>query len=538
MDAETDTARLANHTVERLRNDMASIAFVGMPEVIRLIQGLASKAFSITIDELAEIIEQDVAVTARVLASANTVGYNPMGMPIYTVSQSIQLIGFDRVRNLAMSMLLAENATTPAAKQEQRDAAAFALASGLFAQSLMETRFGDTERAFICASLRSYGRLMLTAFLLDEYREAEDMFEDLGEDTAFREVFGLTPLEVSSALLQNSQMPRDILRSLQRVPPMLARVSTNKPDDELQVVADFAVKVCDMAMDATVDAELFKLKTAAFIKSYGEGYRFDKDKVQEALRFAAGRYESFGILYKLKRASNNTMRLIAARAEGLNPPEDIELSYVASRHRAAERRMERKSVQAMEARRAAAAKAGRRIDADIVNEAVRALSGMVVVDTPDLKAVHNEVTNALVTALTLDSAILLRRDEYGVFKVVSGAGPASLGLRTAIEQIDASSRDVFGISILRGEDVLVSDARRGNVMRYMPVWLKLNSPVMALIILPIIDNGRVTGLISGLRCRGDAMSLDAATVQALRALRGQISAAWRKVLLPSPKKKD
>ena len=186
MDAETDIAKLSNRTVERLHEAMRASAFVGMPEVIRLIQGLASKAFSITIDELAEIIEQDVAVTARILASANTVGYNPSGMPIYTVSQSIQLIGFERVRNLAISMLLAENSTTSAVTQEQRDAAAFALASGLFAQTIMEQRYGDSERAFVCASLRCYGRLMLSAYMGDAYREAEDLFDEMGEDNAFR----------------------------------------------------------------------------------------------------------------------------------------------------------------------------------------------------------------------------------------------------------------------------------------------------------------------------------------------------------------
>ena len=338
--------------------------------------------------------------------------------------------------------------------------------------------------------------------------------------------------------MQNSQIPRDVLRSLQKVSPLQTRVSTNKPDDELQVVADFAVKVCEMAMDATVDAELFKLKISAFIKGYGEGYRLDKDKVQDALRFIVSRYESFGAAYKLKRNPNSTMRLIAARAEGQNPPEDLELAYVASRHRAAERRMERKSVQAAEARKVTVSKTVRKIDADILQESVRALSAMVASEAPDLKAVHKEVTAAFATALTLDSAILLRRDEYGVFKFVSGAGNATTGLRSAIEQIEASSRDVFGISLSRGEDILVSDARRGNVMRYMPVWIKLNSPVMASLILPVVDGGTVRGLIFGLRCRGEPMTLDAPTLHAMRAMRTQISMAWRKLPLPKPKKAE
>jgi HD-like signal output (HDOD) protein len=536
MEIETESARLANRNIERLRSLVQSTAFVGMPEIIKLIQGLSTRAFTITIDELAEIIEQDVAITARVIGSANTVGYNPTGTPVYTVSQSIQLMGFDRVRNLAMSMLLSENSTIPSVTMDQRDAAAFALSAGLMAQNLMEMHFGDPERAFVCTSLRCYGRLMMTAFMNDEYREAQNLFDEMGEDSAFREVFGLTPIELSLALLQSTQIPKDILRSLQRVSPLMMRVPTNKPDDDLMVLADFSVRVCELVTDATIDAEHFKIRLRVMLKSYGDGYHFDKDKVQDALRNIVTRYESFAEMYKLKRAPNNTMRLVFARAEEKNPPEDIELEYVASRHRAAERRRARRSVEDLNSRKAEAMRTGRRIDAEILQESVKALSQMVGVESPDLEAVHKEASCALATALTLDCGILMRRDENGDFKYVYGAGGAAANLRSAIEQINASSRDVFGISISRAEDVLVSDARKGTIIRYVPVWLKLNSAIMSLIILPVIEGNAVAGVLFGLRCRGEPLTLDGATVQALRELRLRISSAWRKVPLPKPAK--
>jgi len=534
MESDAENAKQANHTVERLRTLMQTSAFVGMPEIVKLIQGLSARAFSITIDELAEIIEQDVSVTARVIGSANTVGYNPTGTPVYTISQSIQIMGFERVRTLAMSMLLADGASAPSVTMDQRDAAAFALSAGLVAQNIMETRFGDSERAFICTSLRCYGRLLMTAFMNDEYREAQNLFDEMGEDPAYREVFGLTPIELSLALLQSTLMPKDILRSLQRVPPLLAHVPTNKPDDDLMVLADFSVKVCDLATDATSDASQFKLKINTLLRGYGDSYRFDRDKVQDAVRFAVARYNNFGEMYKLKRAPNNTMRLMIARAEEQDPPEDIELAYVASRHRAAERRRERKNVEDLAARKAEAIKTGRRIDAEILQESVKTLSVMVGVEDPDLEIVHKEAATALVTALTLDSGIILRRDNDGVFKYAYGTGQAAGGLRSAIEQIGPASRDVFGISISRAEDVLVSDVRRGTILRYVPVWLKLNSAIMSLLILPIIEGNVVSGLLFGMRCRGDPLTLDGATVQALRELRLRITSAWRKVPLPPP----
>jgi HD-like signal output (HDOD) protein len=60
-----------------INNALEKRQVAGVPEVIHLIQELSTKAFSITIKELAEIISQDVAVTAKVISAANTVGYNP-----------------------------------------------------------------------------------------------------------------------------------------------------------------------------------------------------------------------------------------------------------------------------------------------------------------------------------------------------------------------------------------------------------------------------------------------------------------------------
>ncbi|MFA5257449.1 MAG: HDOD domain-containing protein, partial [Opitutales bacterium] len=331
MDNGAEHDSLANSTIQRIKNAMEKGQVVGMPEVVRLIKELSTKAFSITINELAEIIEQDVAVTAKVIAAANTMGYNPSGTPVNTVSQSIQVIGFERVRNLAMSMLLAENAAQTLTAPEQREVASFALSSGLFAQSLMEDRGGDAEVAFVCTSLRSYGRLMITTFMIDDYRLALDLAVDKGEDAAFREVFGLTPLELSFALLQGAQLPRDILRTIQKLPHTLVNASILRPDDELIVLSDFSVRVCELAMDVSLDAGRFKSKASELSRFYGTSFKMEDAQIQGVFAKALSRYTEFGQTYGLRRASNNTMRVIAARSTDKSPPEDIDFMHIVPR---------------------------------------------------------------------------------------------------------------------------------------------------------------------------------------------------------------
>jgi len=520
MEESGDT--LARQTVLRIRNAMQGGTFVGMPEVLRLIQELSTKAFSITLNELAEIIEQDVAVTARVIGSANTVGYNPSCTPVTTVSQSIQIIGFERVRNLAISYLLADSASQPLASDEQRETAAFALSSGLFAQALTEERDGDAELAFVCTAFRSYGRLLLTAYLIDDYRLARALAVEKGEDDAFRQVFGLTPLELSNALLEEFLIPRNVLRTLQRVPMLLAKTSTRRADDELFVLTEFSERVCELAMDASLDAGQFKKKADAICKSYGDSYRFNSDGIAPAFQSAVTHYTSFSQTYGIRRPKNDTIRLVAARSENANPPEDIVTAQQERRGRVGELVVNAEIVKMT----AGHGKNAKKTNPAVVEAAVKRMESLIREDKPDVGAIQRLAITSFQNAVSLDCGMLLKIENSQV-RVVAEVGEAANNLRRPVEGMTIDTHDVFGISILRKEDVLIEDVRIGNASRYLPVWLKLNSPVMSLLLLPILVDGNVAGLFFGLRCRGEPLGMNPATLQALRSMRRQIAQLWQ-----------
>jgi GAF domain-containing protein len=203
------------------------------------------------------------------------------------------------------------------------------------------------------------------------------------------------------------------------------------------------------------------------------------------------------------------------------------MEYVASLHRAGERRFARQvaSQATAEAARLSAHQ-GRRVDESFLKPVLQKIEkGGIAGEALD--PVLTEIALAFASALVLDSGILLRRAEDGSFKVVARAGPAAAGLCTAVEQISPEARDIFGVSLALGSDILVSDVRMGNVARYIPVWLKLNSPIMSLILLPVVDSGVVRGLLFGLRCRGEALNLKASTLQDLKAIRAHLAALWR-----------
>jgi len=135
---------------------------------VQLIQALSAKAREISVTDLAEIVQKHVTVMAKVIAVANTLGYNPSGIEIGTVSQAIQVIGFERIRSLVTSLILVHDAVDATAAMDQRDTAMLALCSGLVAQQVSRDRgTPDPEQAFVAASLRNFGRLLLATYLTD-----------------------------------------------------------------------------------------------------------------------------------------------------------------------------------------------------------------------------------------------------------------------------------------------------------------------------------------------------------------------------------
>ena len=188
----------ATATIERIQTALKQKEAATVTRVITLIHELAEKAFIISTQELGELISSDVTVTKKVIETANKIAFNQSGSVITTVSQAIGLIGFAKVRNLAMSLLLVENSENSMNLTEQREVSAFALCSGLMSQAVIEVEDEDlAEQSFICTTLR---------------------------------------------------MPDEITACLKNVPAHLIRRAARSEIEKISVVADFSMKLCEMAM--------------------------------------------------------------------------------------------------------------------------------------------------------------------------------------------------------------------------------------------------------------------------------------------------
>lgn len=266
----------------------------GVPELLKLIETLTTDLGKATITEIAELIEQDVVVMSRLLAVANTIYHNPHIAPLSSVSHAIHQVGFQRIRSLAVSLMLIENTGGIDSLPEQREAAAHALCAGLMAQGVARAIGGvDPEMVFACASLRHLGGILMPMVSLEHYRAAQARMKTKPEAFAYRGVFGLTPLELSRELLAESQLPKDIVRSLHEYDSESGEPAAMSAEIRLVAVADVAGRLARLTLDSKGNLSGFHRQADLLLRKYHRLVPDSSSLVDLALQYAEDRIAGF-----------------------------------------------------------------------------------------------------------------------------------------------------------------------------------------------------------------------------------------------------
>ena len=136
--------------------------------------------------------------------------------------------------------MLAEQVSRTHTPEVQREYAAQSLMAGCIAQRLAMSRVLDKQQAFICASLRTFGQIVLSSCMAEEFHRLRKEAGGEPTDDAYREVFGLTPLELGHQLLDAAKLPEEILGTLKAIPPEAFEVLEQTPQDQMRALTEFA----------------------------------------------------------------------------------------------------------------------------------------------------------------------------------------------------------------------------------------------------------------------------------------------------------
>lgn len=112
------------------------------------------------VSELAEAILRDQGMTAKLLRIANSVIFNTSGAPVTTVSRAIVMLGFDMVRQIALSVAFVDGFLRGPVRERVQREMARAFHAAVQARWLAARRHdAQPEEVFIAALLYRFGEL-------------------------------------------------------------------------------------------------------------------------------------------------------------------------------------------------------------------------------------------------------------------------------------------------------------------------------------------------------------------------------------------
>lgn len=185
-------------------------ALPSLPEVVTyLIRTLSDERADV--ETLAQRINSDPAIVARLLAAANSVGAG-LSTKIYSAKQAFLVLGADRVVSIILASALTYRFDLHNAGFDSRLLWRHSLGVAICARVLAEDNGSNTDLAFTGGLLHDIGQLLMYSASPAHYLQALEQRhrDDVSIITAERNVFGYDHAQAGQALALHWKLPSDI----------------------------------------------------------------------------------------------------------------------------------------------------------------------------------------------------------------------------------------------------------------------------------------------------------------------------------------
>ena len=234
---------------------------------------------------LADSIIKDVSLTNKLLRMVNTAYFQQFGGSVSTISRAVSILGFQKVRNAALSLMLFDHLQNKVQASDLKDQVTSSYFSGVMSRELVaKLGIKNAEEAFICAMFHRLGKLLAVFYLHDESCEVTRVAKARGitEDAAAVEVIGMSYTDLGLGVAKQWNLPERIVSSMKTA--SVAGVG-NTDESKLRALSELSNRLADAAIapNASVREGLMKSIDSDFGKPLG----LDADKFDTLLRSAA-----------------------------------------------------------------------------------------------------------------------------------------------------------------------------------------------------------------------------------------------------------
>ena len=522
-EAEAEGTRQARQsTVDFLLRRMRHKSdFPALSESVSAINRIASSATE-SISRLSVLILRDFSLTNKLLRLVNSPHFRQAGGGrISTVSRAIVVLGFDAVRNIAITVLLFEHLQNKANASQLKEEFLRASLAGILARRLaLALRARDLEQAFICAMFHNLGRLLAQFYFPEEVEEVRKRLAraECSEAVAVQRVLGIGFEDLGVGIAQSWGFPPRIVDSMRALAAGPVRMPST-PEGRLRVLSGYANELCTAIAAHPPEQRDKEMRRLA--RRFAASLPGSEEALAGVMREAVTELAEFARVIRLNLGQTQfgqQLRLLdpaglpaASEGEGEGAPGVPEGALLST-------------LDTGEFGEGGEGGAGadRRTDGQaLLSAGIQDISNALVEDFK-LNDVLRMILETMFRALQADRVLLCIRDGrsnqmQGRFGFGEGVGELARRFQFPL----AGELDIFRVALDQGADILISDIAEPNIASRIPAWLREATAARTFVLLPLLIRGKPVALIYLEKARAGAIRIAPAELALLRTLRNQ-----------------
>ncbi len=458
-------------------------------------------------NKLARTILQDFALTSRLLRLVNTASYGQFGGTINTISKAVVILGFDTVRNIAVSLILMEFLQNKSQALQLRDEMARAIMTGIMAVELSSGKnMRDAEEVMVCSMFHNLGKMLATYYFFDESQEIAKLVEKgEKEDRASAKVLGIPYFELGLAVGRGWNFPPRLMAGMRRLEA--GKVAAPQGEmDHLTVAVNLAHELCQIAASDGMQKKALE----ELSKRYERAVRITERDLTAAVEVGVAEIGRRSELLGLNVARSPLLAKVRAWSGKQAVKQDPE-----EKAQDSDERLEQNSLDAL-------ANDARPVDADaILSSGIQDVTATLVGDY-NLNDVLQMVMETMYRGIGFNRILFLIRDNK------SNAMVAKFGFGDGVEALVPRFRfplpfvpDVFHLSLEKGLDIAIENVDAPNISGKIPAWHRDNVDAPCFLLLPLMIKDRAVGMIYADMKVANSLNVSQQQLSLLRTLRNQ-----------------
>ncbi len=477
------------------------------------------------VNSLADTLLKDYSLTNKILRLVNSAYYRHAGGGnISTVSRAVIVLGFDTIRNIALTVLLFDHIQNKTNVNELKEGFLRANLAGLLARKSCHSPLlrRQGEEAYICALFHELGRLLAQFYFPEESEEIRKLGEakKLSERAAATQVLGITYEELGIGIARNWGFPPTLVDSMRHLPADEIR-KPNTPADALRIVSGFANELCDLLTKTPID-QCDKL-AHRMAKRFGASLQIADKQLHGDMRLALEELNELAGILHINTRQSPFARQVAAFVGG---PAHADETLMTQRADATARMMaetrlgllpEEDPLAAVDESRAASENAQ-----SILAAGIQDISNSLV-DDFTLNDILHIILETMYRAMGFQRVLLALRDpKTSQMTGRFGLGPdvdflAKQFRFPLVEQLN----DVFQLATGKGLDIIIHNIDDPKIADKVPPWYRSKIPAKTFVLLPLNIKGRPVALIYCDKDKADSIAIPEKELTLLKTLRNQ-----------------